>query len=583
MRLLDARRLLGPNNLHSAPVVVVEVELGAVSLDRFRPAYGEEVARLSRWLGLPVPGRFFEGGSSEFASLAFEADVDCMLAWAEVAELAALRVIANVTEQPSSTLEPKPSEAKLAELAALFTAQKNPRLLTLLAAAKARGLAAVWEDETLTLGLGQHSRTYPLNALPKVDEIFWDELAEIPVALVTGTNGKTTTTRLLGHIARLHFGAVGVCSTDGITLLGKQVEEGDWTGPSAARLVLQDRRVKAAVLETARGGILRRGLALSGYQVGILTNVESDHLGTDGIHNLSEMAAVKAVVANAVAPHGTVVLNASDSRLREIAKGSVAAVVYFADLECLPLLRVDAATMAIEAHCAEGGSAVVSELGHIVLRTGPEKVCIASISQIPMSFDGAARYNVENALAAVAGAIALGIPHETIARGLISFTAMDNPGRGELYDIEGVRVLLDFAHNAAGIAAVLALATALAKRGGHSHIHTVIAGSPGDRSVTDIENVVDAIVKEAPLKVIVRELSEYLRGRDLGEIPALFATGFAARGCASDYMQVASSEVSALTNALAAAQVGDIVVLLAHVEREAVRDLLMRLAAVIVP
>jgi len=196
-----------------------------------------------------------------------------------------------------------------------------------------RALPLLWDDEHVSIGEGSRSACWPRAALPDVADVPWQDLGAIPVALVTGTNGKTTSTRLLARMAREAGFRVGAASSDEISIGTQVVQNGDWTGPAAARIVLRDTGVDFAVLETARGGILRRGLAVESCDAALITNISDDHLGSYGVDDLAAMTRVKAVVADAVRPAGTVVLNAHDEKLVALASSLDRAVVFFANLD----------------------------------------------------------------------------------------------------------------------------------------------------------------------------------------------------------------------------------------------------------
>ena len=184
-----------------------------------------------------------------------------------------------------------------------FHDAEHPALIAIESAARAHGAQCLWDDDEVTLGLGKHARSFDMDALPSPSSIDWDAVGRIPVALVTGTNGKTTTTRWVARMAK-HAGLVpGNSSTDGVTIDERIEETGDWTGAEASRRVLRDPRVELAILETARGGILRRGLAIDGYDAALITHVNADHLGEFGVFDVDTMAATKAVVASTQSPH----------------------------------------------------------------------------------------------------------------------------------------------------------------------------------------------------------------------------------------------------------------------------------------
>jgi len=562
MELVDARRLTGPNPLSREPLVIVELGLSDAEkgeLDDVVGVYTEELSRMRTALGFEGCVGMKVRERRQGAVVGYEAPVDVMFACAEMSEWAALSACERLAGREALPLEPK-----LSEVTALLERDRNPRLLALQAESARRGIPLLWDDEHVSLGEGAHSVCWPRASLPEVDEVPWESLGSIPVALVTGTNGKTTCTRLLARIAREAGFSVGSASSDEIAIGGKVTERGDWTGPAAARAVLRRREVELAVLETARGGILRRGLAVPSCDAALITNVTDDHLGNDGVDGLDDMARVKAVVADAVRADGTVVLNAHDERLVALAARLSARVTFFANLD-----RDDARARAVIAEArARGERCVVAEDGKLFVATGDQIELVVEVTDVPIAFEGAAAYNVENAAACVAVARALGIGKDAIARGLTGFQHADNPRRGELLEVRGVRLLLDFGHNPDGVRAVMQLVGSL--RDGRPGRLCVVVGAAGDRSAHEISEMVREIVSARPDRVMVRELAGYLRGRAPGEVPRLFEDALASQGLPLERVTRVGSEVEALCTAFDSAEPGDFVVMLAHLEAGAV-------------
>ena len=469
MRLLDARRLTGPNLYAPIPVVLAEFA-SAPGEDREAATklYLSELEGFYQAVGLGSPAldgvvtRPYAGG---FA-VAVPGPIDTLLAATEAAEWAADSAIDALSGLPHHSLEPRRSQ-----IAAMVAEQSSPRLLAIARAARARGLPLLWDDERVTVGAGARSRSWPRAEVPDASDIPWAELAGIPMAFITGTNGKTTSARLVARLGREGGQVAGCSSTDGITVNGVFVEEGDCTGPFAARTLLARPDVEVAVLETARGGILRRGLAVEVANVALITNVSDDHLGTYGIDDVPSMARVKAVVGNAVRPGGRVVLHADDVELMGLASTFAAPVVLFGS---------EPSSKAIAKHLREGGEAWTVIDGAIVRCTPGAVTPLCPINDIPIAYGGAASFNIRNALGAAATAHHLGVPDDAIAKALRGFepTDQDNPGRGNLFTVQGVSVLLDFAHNAEAIRAVLEFANALRA----PHRLTLAVGLPGDRS-----------------------------------------------------------------------------------------------------
>lgn len=568
MLLVDTRRLTGPSHLSRAPLVIVEIALSTHdALDRATALYRQELGRMRQSLGLSPNPDVVQRAHAGGVVLGYEAPIDVMLACAEMSEWAALSGI-----EVFEGRDPRPLEPRRTEIAAMLERQRSPRLLALREEAKRRGLPFVWDDEMVTLGTGRRSASFPMTELPEVAAVSWAKLGRIPVALVTGTNGKTTSSRLLTHIAQGAGLSVGASSTGGITIAGAMIEDGDCTGPGAARTVLRHPDVDLAILETARGGILRRGLAVDECDVALITNVSDDHLGLFGIDDVAAMAEVKAVVAHAVRDGGTAVLGAHDEHLVALASRLHCHVTMFASHEGR-LYGEDPAAKVMAAVRESGKRSVFTHDGAIVKAEGKEGTTLLRVDEVPITFGGAADYNVQNALGVVGAALALGISREAIATGLRSFDMKDNPGRGQVATVDGVTVLVDFGHNPEGVRAVMQLVARLRARAAGGKL-TVITGSPGDRPDREIAEVARVIAEAQPDRVIVRELADYLRGRALGDVPAVFRRTLRASGLAASVFELAESEVDALDKALTSAAPGDVVALLVHVDETDVKAFL---------
>jgi UDP-N-acetylmuramyl tripeptide synthase len=344
-------------------------------------------------------------------------------------------------------------------------------------------------------------------------------------------------------MARLAGLRAGTSSSDGVVIDGRYVERGDWSGPDAARLVLRHPDVDVAILETARGGILRRGLAVETCDAALIINVSSDHLGSYGVDDLETMARVKAVVARGAR---TVVLNADDPVLAAL---PVAAPVVWFSAAGSPTARWSVRDGAI----TDGGRPLIA------------------LAEVPLAFAGHAPYNVENALAAAALATALGIPEAAVVEGLRTFTSShaDNPGRGNVSEAGGVRVIVDFGHNPAAVRGVMRLAGALVaeRRGAAAPGRlAVTVGMAGDRPDDEIVEVAREIAAGRPGRVLVRELPDYLRGRAPGAVPALLADALRTAGVAAEAITVVADELAAVRDALAHARPGDVVLVLVHLD-----------------
>jgi UDP-N-acetylmuramyl tripeptide synthase len=557
--LADSRRVPGPNLLWDRPGAMAEVSCPPGQLERFLAAWREEARRmLDRlgWTGEELAARCFSNG----ASLALSAPIDALFSATEVNEWA----VARATERLGGP--PAPGEAEAAtRLRAQIAAESRPALVALHAAAGARGVTFLHDPDEVSVGGGSGSITWPIGALPAPGAVDWSRVHDVPTVLVTGSNGKTTTVRLLAAVAAAAGRVTGLSCTDSVTIAGEPMERGDWSGPAGARLVLRDRRVEFAVLETARGGILRRGLAASRAVAAIVTNIAEDHIGEWGVADRRALAETKLVVGRAVLPGGRLVLNADDDELVAAAGAVRAPILWISCDPALPRLR---------AHLAAGGDACWLESGTIVLTRQGTRSEVLPVADVPVTIDGAARHNVYNTLGVVALAAVAGLPLDSIRSGLRGFhgSSRENPGRLNLYRLDGVTAIVDFAHNPHGMDALVTLARALpAER------RLVILGQAGDREDDAIRQLARSAWAFRPDRIILKEMAHYLRGRQPGETSDLLAQELRRLGAPPDTIQREESEFAAVRSALAWARPGDLLLLPTHAERGRVLALLERL------
>ena len=436
----------------------------------------------------------------------------------------------------------------LRRLRDLARAEAGPGLRALVAEARARGVPAHADDELLSLGEGEAAQAWPLDALPAVDAVPWQDLHAIPKAVVTGSNGKTTTVRLLAAMLGAHGLRAGYSSTDGLFVDGVSVEAGDYSGPVGARTVLRDPRVQSAVLETARGGLLRRGLVADDARVAVVTNVSADHFGDYGIPDLDDIAAVKLVVAKSLAADGLLVLNADDAMLVAHAP---------------PGRRTGWFALQLGDAAARGLPACGGREGRLVVVLADGEHDLGVVSEMPLSVGGAARYNIANIAAAALAASALGIAPTTIAGVLARFGARnaDNPGRLQRWTLGDVEVLLDYAHNPDGLQGLLDVAAGL-RRGGRL---ALLLGHAGNRLESDFRALAAVAASVKPDRVWLKDIGgDYLRGRASGDVAMILRDALHAAGMDEADLPVCLDEAEAARQALAWARVGDLLVLPVH-------------------
>jgi cyanophycin synthetase len=385
----------------------------------------------------------------------------------------------------------------------------------------------------------------------------------VPTVAITGTNGKTTTTRLIAHIGRTAGRKVAWTSTDGVYVDGVAVEHGDWSGPGGAARALDEPGLGLAVLETARGGILLRGMAVGAVDVGVVTNVAADHLGLHDIHTVDELAEVKAVIATVVKPSGWVVLNGDDPRvlgMRERSKGRP--FVFSLDPQS-PSLRA--------ALDAGGRAATLADGALCLLHPHGELDPVVDVLDVPVTLSGLSTHNTANALAALAAAVGLDLPREAIVEGLRSFVpdVSLNPGRMNLWDVGGVAVVVDLAHNEDGLRALLQVARGLRLPGGSVRL---AAGTAGDRTDEVLRGIGHIAIHGAE-DVVVSDKVAYLRGRDPAELHRLISDG------ASGELERYPDERAALAVLVARSAPGDVVALMCHEGLDALGEALVALNA----
>ena len=549
----DSRRLTGPSLLLDGPGAVLEANCPPGREQALIDAWHGQMRTILAAVGWPdaaLATRRFVGG----ASLALAAPADALFAATLVNEWACEAAAAELAGGPLP-----PLESAAASIRREIADDRDPAFMALAAEAARRGVACIHGDRRVSLGLGAGSQRWYHDELPAPDEVDWPASHDVPVILVTGTNGKSTTVRLLAAIARAAGKVAGLSSSDWVRVGDEILDKGDYSGPGGARLALRDRRVELAVLELARGGILRRGLPVTRADAAIVTNIAADHLGEYGIQDADGIADAKLVVAKAL-QGGPLILNADDPRLVERAAAVATPVHWF--------------TMA-PAHGIANGAAL--ENGMLVLRRNGSSVPVLPVAEVRIAMGGAARHNLANALAALAGASALGLPLPAMTQALRSFGAdeADNPGRGVLREIGGVKVLVDFAHNPHGVAALAQLVAAIpAKR------RLILLGQAGDRTDAEMRALAAAVWAMRPDRIVVKEMESYLRGREPGEIPALLRAELARLGAPAEAVAVEDSETAGVRSAFRWAQAGDLLVLLSHAARARTLAFLDSLAAI---
>lgn len=554
----DSRRLTGGNVYFAGPGAALEAAAGAAADAATLARWAGNIAAARAALGWPV-GPVLVRPHASGASLAFEAPFDQLYAATEVNEWAWTAAVAPTSGDPGAAyLAPghaacRDADSALHTLRAVAAAEANPALVALRAAAHARGLPFLFDDDEATVGAGRGAATWPVHALPAADAIDWAALHDIPSALVTGSNGKTTTVRLVAAMTRAHGWPTAHSCTDGVFFDGVELESGDYSGPTGARTALRQPQAQAAVLETARGGLLRRGLAVERVRAAVVTNVSEDHFGEYGVHGLADLARVKLTVARAVADDGLLVLNADDALLRDLGAASDRSLGWFA---------LDAEAPWLVAHRARGGATCGVRAGRLQLHWQGEDHDLGAVADMPLALGGRATYNVANIAAASLAASAMGVPPATIAGALARFGAGtgDNPGRLQHWRFDTLDVFVDYAHNPDGLHGFLR-AIGAGERGGRL---ALILGHAGNREDADLRAVAATAAAYRPELVVLKDIGGYERGRAAGEVAGIMRATLLASGVGADAIETRLDEVEAARRPLEWARAGDLLALPVH-------------------
>ena len=561
IELLDNRRLTGPNLFWDMPGAVLDIAIDGVPAERVISAWSEEAGQLMEavgWSSENICWRIFDGG----ASLVINAPIDVLYTACELNEVALNRAIARLAGEPVPNLD----DASTA-LAAQQAEEQNPALLAMQRAAYDHHVPFLWDDDEVSVGFGKSAIVWPTASVPAPETINWQQVDSIPLGIVTGTNGKSTTVRLASAILAAAGLRAGITSTDYIRVGEEILDHGDYSGPGGARTLLRHPKSEAVCLEVARGGLLRRGIGVEHADGALITNIAADHLGDYGINSVAEMAQAKFIVRRALGANAPLILNADDPESVRMAATLPNRIIWFGLDQDHPVLK---------AHLENQGEAAYLADSWLVLATHGGRRNIVEVAKIPVTFGGLARYNISNALGAMALCHVLGASDEALAAGLESFSgnAEENPGRGNLFEKNGVRIFLDFAHNEHGIKAVSETINAFQARR-----HIVLMGQAGDRANKELGEFVAAVCGLNPDRLLVCELPGYERGRQAGEVPGLIK-GFAVKsGVPRDAVTVFASPVEGVKKALAEAKPGDCLVLLALTQRNEVLELVREFVA----
>jgi len=552
----DFRRLTGPGLLWSHVGANLDILCPSEHLDQVIPVWRQQARRVLDAIGWEqeemIDRRFDTGANLAVSSpmdQLYTAMFACQTAW-------------HFTAAELLNVVPNNFDIMIDDLIKVSQREANPALIALISAANSRGIDVLCDDDELSLGHGIGSQTWSVFDLPQPEDVNWANLHDVPVALITGTNGKTTSTRLCSAIGTAAGLTAGITSTEFVRVGDDILDYGDYSGPGGARMLLRDKRLEVAFLEVARGGILRRGLPLRQARAALVTNVAADHLGQYGVNTVEELAVAKFAVHRTLASGGILVLNADDNYVVDEASRTQANLCWFS-LDPAHSLIADAKN--------KGLTCAWLEKDHLVYFDGKQACSIVKVQDIPITMGGAADYNIRNALGALCLAKAMGIDDDAIAAGLCGFNndAKDNPGRCNEFSVHGARVFVDFAHNPHSISAVTnAMASIPAKR------RFVMISHAGDRSNRDILDATKSALTLNPDVLMAAELPQYLRGRELGDTTQLTHQQAKQQGMLAHQLMLADGPAVGAQQILDQLQPGDLALLLVLSEREQVFDLI---------
>lgn len=556
------RRLTGPSLVWSDPGAILDVLIYDMDMEAVLNCWYRELEQLLAdvdWGEQKLTHRRFENGYN----LLLAAPIDQLYSAVLALETAWYFSACKLLEQPV-----KSRDALLQALRNQMLEERAPALIEIETAAARHHIDFLVDDETISLGHGAGSRSYPIEQIPSPDTVDWPGIHNVPVAMITGTNGKSTSVRLLDGIARAAGQVSGVTSTDFVRVGDEVLDHGDYSGPGGARLLLRDPRLEVAFLEVARGGILRRGLPLRRARAALITNIASDHLGEYGVNTLAAMAETKFAVAKTLADDGTLVANADD---REI-------VTFLATRPQYKLcwFSLDKSNLQIQRQISLQQACCFCDKGNLVYfdESGFTEIC--AINDVPMTLKGAALHNVRNALGAIGVAGAMGYMPEQISTGLQQFhsDANDNPGRMNHFTLRNsARVIIDFAHNEHSVGAIVDTVERMPARR-----KWALFGSAGDRTDEHIAAIARGVCSIRPDHVVIAENEEYLRGRSPGEVSQIMKQACLQSGLAEKCIHLVDSPFAGVKLALAKMQADDLGLFLVISERNQIIDYLKSLS-----
>jgi UDP-N-acetylmuramyl tripeptide synthase len=557
--ILDGcRRLTGPSLVWSEPGAILDVLVVDMDMQQVLDCWYRQVEKLLGevgWVDPRLTHRRFENGYNLLLAAPIDQLYSAVLAMETAWYFCACELLDNPAEARAELLD---------DIREQMQQEKNAALLEIERAAADHGVDFLVDDEMISLGHGCGSHSYPVDQIPAPAAIDWSGIHDVPVALITGTNGKSTCVRLLDAIASAAGHVSGITSTDFVRVGDDLLDRGDYSGPGGARLLLRDPRLEVAFLEVARGGILRRGLPLRRARVALVTNIASDHLGQYGVNTLTALTEAKFAVRKTLADNGMLIANADDEQTGK----------YLDSIrqQNLCWFGLDKSNQRIQRQISLRQPCCFTDDKHLNYFNGESFIDICAIDDVPMTLNGAALHNVSNALGAIGVAMALGYAPQAIGEGLRKFysDASDNPGRMNHFLLaSGARVIVDFAHNEHGVNAIVDTVRRMPARD-----KWVLFGSAGDRSDEHMAAIAHGVCSITPQQVVITELADYLRGREPGEVGQIMKQACLQSGIIEDRIHLADSPLAGVDFALQRMGAGDLGLFLVLSQRDEIIQLL---------
>jgi folylpolyglutamate synthase/dihydropteroate synthase len=558
LTLDSCRRLTGPSLVWSEPGAILDILVVDMDMDRVLDCWYRQLRQLLEdvdWGEPRLTHRRFENGYNLLLAAPIDQLYSAVLALESAWYFCACELLGVEIESRADLLD---------TVRAQMQQERNPALIALEAAAAGHAVDFLVDDEAASLGHGSGHRSFPIGQLPSPAQVDWTSIHDIPVALITGTNGKSTSVRLLDAIARAAGQVPGITSTDFVRAGDEVLDHGDYSGPGGARLLLRDPRLGVAFLEVARGGILRRGLPLRRARAALVTNIASDHLGEYGVNTLAALAETKFAVRRTLAEEGMLITNADDDEI----------VKYLVDKSLRNLLwfSLDKANPQIQRQISLQQACCFSDHDCLVYFDGRQFAEVCTIEEVPMTLNGAALHNVSNALGAIGVAAAMGYTLAQIATGLKKFNsdASDNPGRMNHFTLATqARVIVDFAHNEHGVNAIVDTVRRMPARR-----KWALLGSAGDRSDEHIAAIARGVCSIGPDRVVITELENYLRGRKPGEVSQILKQACLRSGLVEEDIHLVASPLAGVELAVTRMDAQDLGLFLVHSQRNQVIEYL---------